>query len=226
MSNDDDVSDDSREPGMHRRWHRRKPREAGTRALLSTLAVGPPGDTLKLRDLLEGLGHSLFGMLLFIATLPAFLPIPGLAGALSGPLVIMVGVQLLIGLRKPWLPRFVAERGPTRATMARFEHRISPWLERLEHLIRPRLTVLIDHRLAIIFTGLLLVLLGVLLLLPIPFTNYAFGALLLAYALALLERDGVLMLLAWAAGIAAIAVFGVLSGTLAAAATEWFGRFA
>jgi hypothetical protein len=64
----------------------------------------------------------------------------------------------------------------------------------------------------------------VLLSLPVPFTNYLFGALLLAYALALLERDGVLMLLAWAAGIAAIAVFGVLSGTLAAAATEWFGR--
>jgi hypothetical protein len=224
MSNDDDVSDDSREPGAHRRWHKRKPREAGTRALLSALAIGPPDEILKLRVVLEGLGRSLFGMLLFIATLPAFLPIPGLAGALSGPLVILVGMQLLIGLRKPWLPRFVAERGPTRATMARFEHRISPWLERLEHLIRPRLTVLLDHRLAIIFTGLLLVLLGVLLLLPIPFTNYAFGALLLAYALALLERDGVLMLLAWIAGIAVIAVFGVLSGTLAAAATEWFGR--
>src|SRR5688500_5490548 len=224
MSNDDDVSDDSREPGAHRRWRKRKPREAGTRALLSALAIGPPDEILKLRVVLEGLGRSLFGMLLFIATLPAFLPIPGLAGALSGPLVILVGLQLLIGLRKPWLPRFVAERGPTRATMARFEHRISPWLERLEHLIRPRLTVLLDYRLAIIFTGLLLVLLGVLLLLPIPFTNYAFGALLLAYALALLERDGVLMLLAWVAGIAVIAVFGVLSGTLATAATEWFGR--
>jgi hypothetical protein len=226
MSNDDDVSDGSREPGPHRRWHRRKPREAGTRALLGTLAVGPPGDTLKLRDVLEGLGHSLFGMLLFIATLPAFLPIPGLAGGLSGPLVMLVGVQLLIGLRKPWLPRFVAERGPTRATMARFEHRISPWLERLEHLIRPRLTVLLDHRIATIFTGLLLVLLGVLLSLPIPFTNYVFGVLLMAYALALLERDGVLLLIAWAAGIAAIAVFGVLSGTLAAAAAEWLGRLA
>jgi hypothetical protein len=219
------ASDPPPDHDAHR--HRRKkyhPPEAGTRALLAALAIGAPEETLKLRDVLEGLGRSLFGMLLFLATLPAFLPIPGLAGGLSGPLVILVGMQLLIGLRKPWLPRFVAERGPTRATMTRFEHRVSPWLERLEHLIRPRLTVLLDHRIATIFTGLLLVLLGVLLLLPIPFTNYVFGALLMAYALALLERDGVLLLLAWAAGIAAIAVFGVLSGTLAAAATEWFGR--
>ena len=30
---------------------------------------------------MEGLGASVFGMLLFIAILPAFLPIPGVAGA-------------------------------------------------------------------------------------------------------------------------------------------------
>lgn len=225
MANDDKPDDTPHDhagrPGKRRRKH---PPEAGTRALLTALAIGAPEDILKLRDVLEGLGRSLFGMLLFLAILPAFLPIPGLAGALSGPLVVLVGMQLLIGLRKPWLPRFVAERGPTRATMLRFEQRVSPWLERLEHLIRPRLTVLLDHRAAIMFTGLLLVLLGILLLLPIPFTNYLFGLLLLPYALALLERDGALMLLAWAAGIVAIAVFGVLSGTLAAAATEWIGR--
>ncbi len=198
--------------------------EAGTRAVLRVLATGDPAYTMRLREILEGLGRSLFGMLLFIATLPAFLPIPGLAGALSGPLVVLVGVQLLIGLRKPWLPRFVAERGPTRGTLARFEQRISPWLARLEHVIRPRLTQVLDHRVATMFTGLLLVLLGVLLALPIPFTNYLFGVLLMFYALALLERDGALMLAAWAAGIVAIAVFGVLSGTLAAAAGAWLDR--
>jgi hypothetical protein len=198
--------------------------EAGTRAVLRVLATGDPGDTMRLRGILEGLGRSLFGMLLFIATLPAFLPIPGVAGALSGPLVVLVGVQLLIGLRKPWLPRFVAERGPSRGTLARFEQRISPWLARLEHVIRPRLTQVLDHRAATMFTGLLLVLLGVLLALPIPFTNYLFGVLLMFYALALLERDGALMLAAWAGGVLAIAVFGVLSGTLAAAAGAWIDR--
>lgn len=197
---------------------------AGTRALLARFAEGDPGETLKLGGLLDGLGRSLFGMLLFLATLPAFLPIPGLAGALSGPLVALVGVQLLVGMRRPWLPRFVAERGPMRATLVRFEQRIAPWLTRLEHLIRPRLDGVLDHRASTMFTGLLLVLLGVLLALPIPFTNYLFGVLLMLFALALLERDGALMLVAWAAGAVAIAVFGILSGTLAAAAGHWLER--
>ncbi|WP_043691157.1 exopolysaccharide biosynthesis protein, partial [Luteimonas huabeiensis] len=50
------------------------------------------------------------------------------------------GAQLLIGLRKPWLPRPIAERGPQRGTLVRFERRIAPWLQRLERLVRPRLT--------------------------------------------------------------------------------------
>ena len=67
-------------------------------------------------------------------------------------------------------------------------------------------------------------LLGLLLALPIPFTNYVFGLLLLAFALGLLERDGALLIGAWVAGVIAIAVFGVLSGALATAVSEWIGR--
>ncbi len=199
-------------------------RNAGTRALLAALATGDPDDTIRFRDVFAGLGERAFGMLLFIATLPAFIPIPGVGGAVSGPLAILIGVQLLIGLRMPWLPGFIARRGPHRHAVARFEKMLSPWLGRLERLVKPRLAALLDHRIASIFSGLLLVLLGVLLALPIPLTNYLFGALLLLFALALLERDGALMIAAWIIGAIAVAVFGILSGTLATVATEWIAR--
>ena len=179
---------------------RRQGREAGTRALLDSLAQGNPDDLLTLRDLLAGLGRRAFGMLLFVASLPAFIPIP-IGGVIAGPLVVLIGAQLLIGLRRPWLPGFIARRGPHRHAMARFDRRISPWLGKLEHLIKPRLTGVLDHRAASMFTGLLLVVLGVALALPLPLTNYPFGLILLAFSFALIERDGRLMLLAWAAGL-------------------------
>jgi len=97
---------------------------------------------------------------------------------------------------------------------------MSPWLARLEKLVRPRLPQVLQHWAAAALTGLLLVLLGLLLSLPIPFTNYLFGALLLLFALALLERDGALMLVAWLAGAASVAVFGLLSGKFAAMAAH------
>ncbi len=195
--------------------------EAGTRVLLDGFALGDPDDVLKFGDVFAGLGKRSFGMLLFLSTLPAFIPIPGVAGAVSGPLVAMLGVQLLIGLRKPWLPQFVAQRGPHRRTMVGFRDRISPWLARLERAVRPRAAALLDHRLASALTGLLLMLLGMLLALPIPFTNYLFGALLLLFSLALLERDGLLMAMAWVSGVVAVTVFGILSGSLASAMARW-----
>ncbi len=198
-----------------------EPREAGTRALLDVFAAGDPNEQLRMADVLHGLGDRSFGMLLFVSTIPAFIPIPGLGGAISGPLVILIGLQLLIGLRQPWLPKFLARRGPHRQAMARFRDLLAPWLTRLEKLVKPRLPVLLDHRAADFFTGLLLLLLGLLLSLPIPFTNYLFGALLLVFAFALLERDGWLMGAAWVAGTISIAVFGVLSGSLATAAAGW-----
>jgi hypothetical protein len=222
---DDPGADESHvTPGRQRaRRIRRRHREAGTRALLDELAEGDPGELLPLGELLSGLGRRAFGMLLLAATLPAFIPIP-VGGAISGPLVVLVGLQLLAARRRPWLPGFISRRGPHRHALARFDRMISPSLARLEKLVRPRLTGMLDHVLAAAFTGLLLVLLGILLALPIPLTNYLFGGLLLLFALALLERDGALMLVAWSGGIVAIAVFGILSGTLVVTAMEWIDR--
>ena len=191
--------------------------ERGLRSLLDGYTAGDPGELLPLKVLLAGLGRRAYGMLLFVATLPAFIPIP-IGGAISGPLVVLIGVQLLWGRRRPWLPRFLASRGPHRHALARFYRLVSPWLARLERLVRPRLPVLLHYRAARVFTGLLLVLLGLLLALPIPLTNYLFGAILLLFALAMLERDGALMLVAWACGSTAVASFGLASGKLAAAA--------
>lgn len=218
------MTADPRDPGPggggagHRRRHHA---EAGTRALLAAFTVGDPEEQLRMEDLLAGLGKRVFGMLLFIAAIPAFIPVPGIAGAISGPLTVVVGIQLLLGMRRPWLPGFLSRRGPHRHTLVGFERRISPLLARIERRIRPRMSQVLDHRAAAMFTGLLVVLLGILLALPIPFTNYLFGLLMLAYALALLERDGALMLVCWGAGIVAIGVFGVASGALAAAAADW-----
>ena len=193
---------------------------ASTRAVLDAFADGVPEDQLMLGDVVSSLRQTAFGMLLFVGILPAFLPIPGLAGAISGPLVMLIGAQLLIGLNKPWLPGFLARRGPHRKSMQRFRDVMAPWLRRLEKLVRPRLPWVLEHPVASAFTGLLLILLGLLLALPIPFTNYVFGVLMLLFVFSLLERDGALMLVAWLAGSISVLVFGFISGNLLHVLTE------
>src|SRR5690606_23844032 len=108
--------------------------ERGLRSLLDGFTAGDPGEILTVRLLLAGLGRRASGMLLFIATLPSFIPVP-IGGAIGGPLVVLIGLQLLWGRRRPWLPRSFATRGPQRQTLARFDRLVSPWLARLERLV-------------------------------------------------------------------------------------------
>ncbi|HDS1557832.1 exopolysaccharide biosynthesis protein [Stenotrophomonas maltophilia] len=200
-------------------------RNEGIRTLLEMFAWGDPAQHMKLGQILQDLQQSAFGVFLFVAILPSFIPIPGLGGAVSGPLVILIGLQMLCCMRRPWLPGFIARRGPKRGTMHRFLDRIDRPLRRLDRMLKPRLPQLLKPLPAHAFTGALLVLLGILLSLPIPFTNYLFGFQLLLFSLALLERDGALMLVNWIGALAAIAFFGFSSGQLVSYTVELFQRW-
>lgn len=202
-------------------------RNEGIRTLMAMASEGDPEQHLRLREVLGGLQQGAFGMFLLLGILPAFIPLPGVAGALSGPLVMLIGAQMLIGLRSPWLPPLIARRGPRRRTLERFTRRLARPLHFLDRLLKPRLSAVIEPLPARIFTGVQLLVLGLLLSLPIPFTNYLFGLQLLLFALALLERDGRLMLLNWIGAIAAISFFGISSGQLLTYLTrllnDWMG---
>ncbi|MGN0864098.1 MAG: exopolysaccharide biosynthesis protein, partial [Stenotrophomonas koreensis] len=96
------------------------PRNEGIRTLLAMASQGDGEQHLHIQDVLGGLAQGAFGMFLLLAILPAFIPLPGVAGALSGPLVMLIGGQMLVGLRSPWLPAPIARRGPRRRTLHRF----------------------------------------------------------------------------------------------------------
>lgn len=185
-----------------------------TRQILDALAEGDPAGAIALRTVIEDFGKRGFGMLLLIACIFALIPIPGLAGGLSGPIVILTGIQLMAGMRRPWLPRFVLDRPISREFLVRARNLLAPRFEKIEHYIKPRLETLFDAYAWNLLSGILLALLGILLLAPIPGTNYIFAALILLFVIAVIERDGILLLLSWLAGGTVIAVVGLMSGHL------------
>ncbi|WP_460453804.1 exopolysaccharide biosynthesis protein [Arenimonas aestuarii] len=192
------------------------PAEISTRALLDALAEGRCGASpMTLGGVLDEFRARAFGIYLLIVILPAFIPLPAGAGAVSGPLVSLAGLQLMALMAHPWVPGFLSRRPLPPERLARFRDRSSGMLRRLEKVSRPRSEWAIDHPAARLFTGLLLVVLGALLALPIPFTNYPFGLLLMAYAIALIERDGRLLVVAWVLGVAEIVTVALFSSQMA-----------
>lgn len=197
--------------------------EFRTSQLLSEIANGGRSDDVLIDEVLERFNRRAFGALLLVVTLPSFLPVPVGIGAVSGPLVMLVGAQLLCLRRRPWLPLRLRQRGLKRASFAQFSTRIGPWLQRLERLSRPRLEALTERALPTMVSGALLMVVGLILALPIPLTNYPVGLLVLSYAIALIERDGALLLLAWLLGLGAAVATVLLSGEVLQGLTAWLG---
>lgn len=198
--------------------HRRpkRPTPVTTRGLIDEIATGDPNEELSLGELLDRFSERSFGLFLLISLLPTFIPIPVGVGAISGGLASLIGLQFLVRLEHPWLPGFVARRKMHRYRIVSFRDRMGKWLDRIEKLTKPRMVGMFTHWAAHAFTGLLLVVLGVLLSLPLPLTNYPFGLILLAFSFALIERDGALMLVAWVLGVVEIAVVAGFGGQMMA----------
>ena len=188
--------------------------------ILAELAARPAPD-LTLGELIESVGDRGYGLLIAALALPNVLPIylPGLSAVFGLPLVF-VALQLTLGRQKLWLPPALGRRSIARATFARMAGAVAPWLARLERALRPRWPEFLGptaERLA----GLLTILLGLLLSLPIPLTNIPLAIPLVLIGLGLAERDGLVLAIGLALGaIVAIAVLA-LTGALILAALTW-----
>ncbi|HEY8017631.1 MAG TPA: exopolysaccharide biosynthesis protein [Dongiaceae bacterium] len=188
--------------------------------ILAELAARPEPD-LTLGELIQGMGDRGHGLLIAALALPNVLPIylPGLSAVFGLPLVF-IAFQLVLGRRNLWLPPVLARRSIARATFARMAGAIAPWLARLERALRPRWPEFLGpmaERLA----GLLAILLGLLLSLPIPLTNIPLAVPLVLIGLGLAERDGLMLAIGLAVGaIVAIAVLA-LGSALILAALAW-----
>jgi hypothetical protein len=172
-------------------------------------------------DVLDRFEGRAFGIVILIATIPAFIPSPVGAGLISGPIVALLGLQMLFGLEHPWLPKRISERKIEQKSLGKFATRLAPWFKRIERLCRPRLPTLFVGSWPRV-TGLLAFLHGIALSLPIPFTNYPFAFVLVLLAIALIEDDGVALIISWASMLVCIGFIATVSGAIVEAFARWF----
>lgn len=171
-------------------------------------------DRIRLDRMVECIdGEEGLGPILFVLTLPVLLPLPPGVSMVAALPVLVVAPQILRGRQTLWLPHWLARRTVDHAKLIKLLQRIFPWLQRVEALVRPRFAFL-TGRVGEMLAGLACTLIGVLLVLPIPFANFLPSWSLCAFSLGLTRKDGVgiivgygLLLLSLA--VIALAVFGL-----------------
>ena len=177
-----------------------------TSQLLRDFVASHTEPRISLGALRDALGDRGFGVLLFIFALPNLVPvnIPLLSAVLGLPLVLLAA-QLSYGRHKPWFPDWLTAQSFPRQSFASVVARALPFLERIERLLRPRLTMLLSwtgERLV----GIAILILALILTLPIPFANWLPACGIAIFALAIVEKDGVAVLVGLGFVIASLVV--------------------
>lgn len=173
-------------------------------ALLDDLVDSIPGETVTVGELVDRLDSRAHGVLLLVVSLPMCVPnVPGIS-TLFGLLMMAPAIQLVMGSRRLWLPAQARAWNVDCGALRRTLRIAIPPLTRVEYLIRPRWTRLTRFP-ATILVGLQTLLMAFILILPIPFANLPPGLTVAMTSLALLQRDGLLMLLTIPAAAASVA---------------------
>ncbi len=151
--------------------------------------------------LMEQLGRRSFGLTLLVMAVIGFLP--G-ASAIVGLLVAWPAVQMVLGHDVAVLPRLVARKQIGVDRLARVIRIVAPRLAWVERLVRPRWPTPFQTTKRL--TGIVMLLLGLSMISPVPFSQVVPALVVMLLALAYLEEDGIAFLIALIAALASLAI--------------------
>src|ERR1700748_2377651 len=163
----------------------------------------------ELKRALRGRGSA---MLLVLLALPfCFVAIPGLSIPF-GIAICCIGARMMLG-REPWLPRSILHRRLSTAWSHQLLTGAIKLSRMLESFVRPRLDFLHAGQIMPRVTGLGIVIasLGLMLPLPIPFSNSIPAWAVVLLAIGTMEKDGLCVLLGYLTVIATWVFIGLTS---------------
>ena len=164
---------------------------------MDRLFAGPPEEAVSVQSLLDGMRGRSYPLVVAVFDVPNCIPtgIPWLSTITGIPICIVL-VQMLMARPSAHLPRFIGNKALPRSRLQRFMVHARPKLGWLERRVRPRMGGWIRHtpRLALSLAALAN---AIVLALPIPFDNFCPAWAVMLFALALLERDGIMAMLGW-----------------------------
>lgn len=186
--------------------------------LVAEVATQCCGERITLGEMAEAFGDRAFGLLILLLCLPGLLP--GMASVFGMPMLIL-GVQMGLGFRKPKLPAFIARQSFKRTDLLRLTPgsttRVSRAIAKIERWVRPRPGPFTSPA-ADRVVGWLTAYAALMLILPGPGTNGppAFGTIVMA--LGVVENDSKVV------GIGmGVTILGNVFATAVLGALMWFG---
>jgi hypothetical protein len=165
-------------------------------------------EVLTVHELIEALGVRGHAFLALICSIPFVLlvPIPGLSVPF-GVVVCIAGMGVTFGFGI-WLPKWLMRRSLPGRVLAKIFRQSAKLLQKSEKILKPRLFALSESGPVRAASGVLISISGLILALPLPpGTNFPPAIVGVLLALGILERDGIVLIIGFAAFLLNITVF-------------------
>lgn len=175
--------------------------------VLQRLAAQPE-ERLGVNEVVGAFGERAFGALMLFVGLLNLIPWPPGGTTITGAPLLFITFQLALGREVLWLPRWMCRTSFDRGNFRGGVQRILPTLRRVERLTRPRLPWFISG-MAERPIGVVCLLLSCILVLPIFGGNFAPAIAITIFAVALVQRDGVVAIIGWVAVAASVTVLAL-----------------
>lgn len=173
-------------------------------------------ERVSVASILHAFGDRAFGALLLVFALPNALPMPPGTSAVLGAPLVFIAFQLMVGRPVLWLPRLITDRSMKREDFQALAAKIEPWIQKVERLLKPR-AQLLTTPFADRLTGAACFMLSLVLALPIPLGNMPPAIAITAFALGMIESDGVAIGAGWLGTLISFAILAALSTAITAA---------
>jgi hypothetical protein len=180
------------------------------------------GERVTFGEILANLRQRAFGFAMLIFSLPCALPMPPGIPTVCGAALAVIALNLIVLRRKLWMPRAITDKSIARADLRRVVDRMLPLLERFERICRPRFQVFAAPA-ARVLVGVVVLVLGVIMILPIPLIgNMPPAAAAAVIAVGITERDGVVVLVGLVGATAAIVIASTATWAILLAIVHYF----
>jgi len=176
-----------------------------TTQILEDLVNKSSADKVSVGDIINSMEAIGFGLALMIFSLGIIIPLPPpFPSIISLPLVVF-SAQMFIGMNAPKLPLWLAKKEVKRSVLATMVQKSSPYLRKVERILKPRLS-LMSHVIAERIVGFFLLGFSSFILVPLPLSNFIPGLGILITSFGLMGKDGLIIILGIAVGIMGIFV--------------------
>lgn len=159
-----------------------------------------PNDRITIGDLMLAMNSGGFGLVLMFFSLPILIPLPPPFPSLFSIPLVIFAAQMMIGLEAPKLPKIISKKTIKRAILANILEKSSIYFAKVETILKPRLLFLsrgIFERII----GFFLFIFALLILTPLPLSNFLPGIAILVVSFGLIEKDGIIIILGLLIGI-------------------------